>query len=253
MRLEDTPVLVTGAASGLGAATARHLAGQGARVALLDINADGAKRIADDIGGLALECDVTDLASAESAVSAAREAHGHARILVNCAGGGHAKRVVGKAGPMQLDDFVKIVSLNLFGTFNMIRLAAADMAGLPDSGDGERGVIVSTASVAAYEGQIGQSAYAASKGGIVSLTIQLAREFAQFGIRVMSIAPGIFQTPLLQAASKEVQESLSAAIPFPRRTGDPSEFADLVRHIVVNRYLNGEVIRLDGAIRLAPR
>ncbi|MDO8768693.1 MAG: SDR family NAD(P)-dependent oxidoreductase [Burkholderiaceae bacterium] len=253
MELKQTPVLVTGAASGLGAATARHLASQGARVALLDINIAGAREVALEIGGTAFHCDVTDSTSAEQAVAAAREAHGPARMLVNVAGGGVGRRVVGKDGTMPLEAFTRVVSLNLFGTFNMTRLAAAEMMSLPELAGGERGVIVSTTSVAAYEGQIGQSAYAASKGGIVSLTIQLAREFAQSGIRVMAVAPGIFLTPLLTAASAELQASLAAAIPFPKRLGDPAEFADLVGYIAANRYLNGEVIRLDGAVRLAPR
>lgn len=253
MELEQTPVLVTGAASGLGAATARHLAAQGARVALLDINLAAAQAIAAEIGGTAIHCDVTDSASAEQAIAAARAAHGPARMLVNVAGGGVGKRVVGKDGVMQLEAFTKVVSLNLFGTFNMTRLAAAEMMSLPELPSGERGLIVSTTSVAAYEGQVGQSAYAAAKGGIVSLTIQLAREFAHAGIRVMAVAPGIFKTPLLTAAPIELQESLAAAIPFPKRLGDPTEFAELVGHIAANRYLNGEVIRLDGAVRLAPR
>lgn len=253
MQLEQTPVLVTGAGSGLGAATARHLAAQGARVAVLDINLTAAQAIASEIGGIAIHCDVTDSDSAEQAISAAKAAHGPARMLVNVAGGGVGKRVVGKDGVMPLDAFKKLVSLNLFGTFNMTRLAAAEMMSLPELTDGERGLIVSTTSVAAYEGQVGQSAYAAAKGGIVSLTIQLAREFAQAGIRVMAVAPGIFKTPLLAAAPVELQQSLAGSIPFPKRLGDPAEFAELVGHIAVNRYLNGEVIRLDGAVRLAPR
>lgn len=253
MQLEQTPVLVTGAGSGLGAATARHLAAQGARVALLDINLPAAQAVAAEIGGTAIHCDVTDAGSAEKAIALATAAHGPARMLVNVAGGGVGKRVVGKDGVMPLEAFTKLVSLNLFGTFNMTRLAAAAMMSLPELPGGERGVIVSTTSVAAYEGQVGQSAYAAAKGGIVSLTIQLAREFAQAGIRVMAVAPGIFKTPLLMAAPVELQESLAAAIPFPKRLGEPSEFAELVAHIAANRYLNGEVIRLDGAVRLAPR
>lgn len=253
MKLTDTPVIVTGAGSGLGAATARHLASQGARVALLDINLASAREVANDIGGTAVYCDVTDATSAEEAVAAAKTAHGPARMLVNVAGGGVGRRVVGKDGVMPLEAFTKLVSLNLFGTFNMTRLAAAEMMGQPALSTGERGLIVSTTSVAAYEGQVGQSAYAAAKGGIVSLTIQLAREFAQSGIRVMAVAPGIFKTPLLTAAPVELQESLAAAIPFPKRLGDPGEFAELVAHIANNSYLNGEVIRLDGAVRLAPR
>ena len=253
MELNETPVVVTGAASGLGAATARMLAKQGARVALLDINLAAAQAVAQEIGGIAIHCDVTDSLSAENAMAAAKAANGPVRMLVNVAGGGVGRRVVGKDGVMPLEVFTKQVALNLFGTFNMTRLAAAEMMGQPELGSGERGVIVSTTSVAAYEGQVGQAAYAASKGGIVSLTLQLAREFAQSGIRVMAIAPGIFKTPLLMAAPIELQESLANAIPFPKRLGDPEEFADLVCHIATNKYLNGEVIRLDGAVRLAPR
>jgi NAD(P)-dependent dehydrogenase (short-subunit alcohol dehydrogenase family) len=252
MNLQDTPVLVTGGASGLGEATALHLAAQGARVTILDIQQERAEAVAARIGGLALRCDVTDPASAQAAITAARERHGVARLLVNCAGGGPASRVVGKNGPMPLEDFIKVVNLNLFGAFNMTRLAAAEMMAAPDV-EGERGLVLFTTSVAAYEGQIGQAAYTASKGALASLTIQLAREFAQFGVRVMAVAPGIFLTPLLYTASKEVQQSLADSIPFPKRLGAPEEFAELVGHIATNRYLNGEVIRIDGAVRLAPR
>tara|TARA_A100000171_G_scaffold52293_1_gene69969 strand:+ start:608 stop:1366 length:759 start_codon:yes stop_codon:yes gene_type:complete len=252
MNLQDTPVLVTGGASGLGEATALKLAAQGARVAILDVQDGKAQAVAKQINGIAIHCDVTSEQSAAQAIAQAKEAHGVARVLVNCAGGGVGKRVVGKSGPMPLDEFTKVVNLNLFGAFNMTRLAAAEMIAAEPVGE-ERGVILFTTSVAAYEGQIGQAAYAASKGGLVSLTIQLAREFAQFGVRVMSVAPGIFLTPLLYTASQEVQESLAKSIPFPQRLGQPDEFADLVQHIIGNRYLNGEVIRLDGATRLAPR
>ncbi|HCP77818.1 MAG: 3-hydroxyacyl-CoA dehydrogenase [Pusillimonas sp.] len=252
MNLQDTPVLVTGGASGLGEATALKLAAQGARVAILDVQDEKAQAVAKQINGIAIHCDVTSEQSAAQAIAQAKEAHGVARVLVNCAGGGVGKRVVGKSGPMPLEEFTKVVNLNLFGAFNMTRLAAAEMIAAEPVGE-ERGVILFTTSVAAYEGQIGQAAYAASKGGLVSLTIQLAREFAQFGVRVMSVAPGIFLTPLLYTASQEVQESLAKSIPFPQRLGQPDEFADLVQHIIGNRYLNGEVIRLDGATRLAPR
>lgn len=252
MELKDTPVIVTGGASGLGEATAERLAAQGARVAILDVQTERAQEVANRIGGLAIYCDVTDPDSAQEAIATAREKHGVARVLMNCAGGGVGKRVVGKSGPMALEDFTKVVNLNLFGSFNMTRLAAADMIASDPIGE-ERGVILFTTSVAAYEGQIGQAAYSASKGALTSLTIQLAREFAQFGVRVMSVAPGIFLTPLLYTASPEVQESLANAIPFPHRLGQPAEFADLVSHIIGNRYLNGEVIRLDGATRLGPR
>ena len=188
-----------------------------------------------------------------AAIAEAREKHGPARILVNCAGVGPAKRIVGRDGPMPLADFERVIAINLIGTFNMLRLAAADMAPLPPLEDGERGVIVSTASVAAFEGQIGQAAYASSKGGVAALTMPAAREFAQMGVRVLAIAPGIFATPMLRALPQDVQDSLGASVPFPKRLGAPSEFAELVLHCVRNGYLNGEVIRLDGALRMAPR
>jgi len=252
MKLQHTAVIVTGGASGLGEATALHLAAHGARVAILDLQQARAEALAARIGGLALHCDVTDPASAQAAIDQAREQHGVARLLVNCAGGGQPRRVVGKDGPMPLDDFIKVVNLNLFGAFNMTRLAVADMLAAP-AVEGERGLVMFTTSVAAYEGQIGQAAYTASKGALASLTIQLAREFAQFGVRVMAVAPGIFQTPLLHTASAAVQQSLAEAVPFPKRLGQPGEFAELVGHIATNPYLNGEVIRIDGALRLAPR
>jgi NAD(P)-dependent dehydrogenase (short-subunit alcohol dehydrogenase family) len=245
--------LVTGAASGLGAETARQLAKAGAKVALLDVNVDAAQKVADEIGGIALRCDVADAQSAEAALAQARDKLGIARILVNCAGIGPAKRIVGRDGPMPLPDFERVIAINLIGTFNMMRLAATAMSALESLSDGERGVIVSTASVAAFEGQIGQAAYAASKGGVAALTVPAAREFAQFGIRVLAIAPGIFATPMLRALPDEVQDSLAASVPFPKLLGRPEQFADLVLHCVVNTYLNGEVIRLDGALRMAPR
>jgi NAD(P)-dependent dehydrogenase (short-subunit alcohol dehydrogenase family) len=245
--------IVTGAASGLGAETAAALARAGARVALLDVNIEAARAHADKIGALAVRCDVTSADDAAAALQEARDRHGAARILVNCAGIGPAKRIVGRDGPMPLSDFERVIAINLVGTFNLMRLAAADMQSLESLADGERGVIVSTASVAAYEGQIGQAAYSASKGGVAALTIPAAREFAQFGIRVMAIAPGIFATPMLRALPQAAQDSLAAAVPFPKRLGEPREFADLVLTIVRNSYLNGEVIRLDGALRMAPR
>lgn len=253
MKLEQQAALVTGGASGLGAATARQLAQAGARVAILDLNLPLAQAVATEIGGLAIGCNVADAASAEAAVAQARAAHGAARVLVNCAGIGAAQRIVGRSGPMALDDFAKVINVNLIGSFNLMRLAAAAMSQLPALDEGERGVIISTASVAAYEGQVGQAAYAASKGGVVSLTLPAAREFAQFGIRVNAIAPGVFHTPLLGGLPKEAQESLAAAVPFPKRLGDPAEYAKLVLHIVDNVMLNGTVIRLDGALRMAPR
>jgi len=196
---------------------------------------------------------VADSASAEEAIKKATAAHGPARILVNCAGVGPAKRIVGRDGPMPLADYERVIKINLIGTFNMMRLAAAAMQGLDPLPDDERGVIVSTASVAAFEGQIGQSAYSSSKGGVAALTLPAAREFAQFGIRVLAIAPGIFSTPMLMALPQEAQDSLGASVPFPKRLGSPSEFAALVLHCIHNSYLNGEVIRLDGALRMAPR
>ena len=231
----------------------RQPAQAGAKVAILDLNLELAKQVASEIGGLAIACNVADANSAETAVAQARDAHGPARILVNCAGIGAAQRIVGREKAMPLEDFSRVIQVNLIGSFNLLRLAAADMSKLSALEDGERGVIISTASVAAYEGQIGQAAYAASKGGIVSLTLPAAREFAQFGIRVNAIAPGLFLTPLLQGLPKEAQDSLSASIPFPKRLGQPEEYAKLVLHIIDNIMLNGEVIRLDGALRMAPR
>jgi len=245
--------IVTGAASGLGAETAAHLAKAGAKVALLDIDIDVAKEMAGKIGGIAIRCDVTSADDAAKALAEAKSKHGAARILVNCAGVGPAKRIVGRDGPMPLSDFEKVIAVNLVGTFNMMRLAAAGMQLLEPLADGERGVIVSTASVAAYEGQIGQTAYAASKGGVAALTLPAARELAQFGIRVMAIAPGIFGTPMLRALPQATQDSLGASVPFPKRLGEPREFAELVMAIVKSGYLNGEVIRIDGALRMTPR
>jgi len=253
VNLNGQAALITGGGSGLGAATAMRLSEAGAKVTVLDVNFEGAQTVAARCGGLALQCDVSDPASATGAIAQAREKHGAARILVNCAGIGLAKRIVGKEGPMPLEDFTRVIQVNLIGTFNMMRLAAADMTTLDPLVDGERGVIVSTASIAAYEGQIGQAAYSASKGGIVALTMPAARELAQFGIRVLAIAPGLFLTPLLQKLPAEVQTSLGATIPFPKRLGGPPEFAELVLHCVQNVYLNGEVIRLDGSLRMAAK
>ncbi|MGA0611407.1 SDR family NAD(P)-dependent oxidoreductase [Caldimonas sp. KR1-144] len=254
MQLKGQAALVTGGGSGLGAQTARQLAALGARVAVLDINAEAAQAVAAEIGGLGVACDITDSDSVIAALDAAAAAHGAARVLMNVAGIGGAKRVIGRDGePMPLADFRRVIDVNLTGTFNVIRLAAARMARLEALDDGERGVIVNTASVAAYDGQVGQEAYAASKGGLVSLTLPLARDLAQHGVRVCTIAPGLFLTPLLYALPQEVQDSLAASIPFPKRLGKPEEFAQLAAHIVANPSLNGEVIRLDGALRLPPR
>jgi NAD(P)-dependent dehydrogenase (short-subunit alcohol dehydrogenase family) len=253
MDITGHAAIVTGAASGLGAATASDLARAGAQVACLDINLDGARAVAAKIGGEAVQCDVTDPGQAATALAQARSRHGPARILINCAGVGPAKRIVGRDGPMPLDEFARVINVNLIGTFNMTRLVAADMQGLSPLADGERGVIILTASVAAFEGQIGQAAYSASKGGVAALTLPAAREFAQFGIRVNAIAPGIFHTPMLMALSEEARASLAAAVPFPKLLGRPDQFASLVHHIIENAYINGEVIRLDGALRMAPR
>jgi NAD(P)-dependent dehydrogenase (short-subunit alcohol dehydrogenase family) len=253
MDIKGHAAIVTGGASGLGAATARALAGAGAKVALFDVNDQAAAELAADIKGVAIKCDVADSTSGSAAVKQAADAHGPARILVNCAGIGPAKRIVGRDGPMPLEDYERVIRVNLIGTFNMMRLAAAGMQSLNPTSEGERGVIVSTASVAAFEGQIGQSAYSSSKGGVAALTLPAAREFAQSGIRVLAIAPGIFGTPMLRGLPQEAQDSLGASVPFPKRLGEPREFAALVLHIVSNGYLNGEVIRLDGALRMAPR
>lgn len=253
MDLQGQAALVTGGGGGLGAGTARALAARGAKVAVLDVNEAGARAVAEEIGGLALNCDVTSAASAEAAVAKAREAHGPARVLVNCAGIAPAERIVGRNGPMPLENFRRVIDINLIGTFNLIRLAGAEMAGIEADGEGQRGVIVSTASVAAFEGQIGQAAYAASKGAVHALTIVAAREFARSGIRVCTIAPGLFGTPMLLGMPQDVQDSLAASVPYPSRFGTPDEYGRLVMHIVDNVMLNGETIRLDGAIRMQPR
>ncbi len=253
MEIKGHAAIVTGGGSGLGAATARALAGAGARLAIFDINEKAAAAVAAEVGGVAVACNVADSASAEAAIGKARAAHGAARILINCAGIGPAARIVGRDGPMALDAFRQVIEINLIGSFNLMRLAAADMIPLAPLADGERGVVISTASVAAYEGQIGQAAYSASKGGIVALTMPAAREFARSGIRVNTIAPGLFATPLLLGMPQPVQDSLAASVPFPSRFGTPQEYAKLALHIIDNAMLNGETIRLDGALRMAPK
>jgi NAD(P)-dependent dehydrogenase (short-subunit alcohol dehydrogenase family) len=254
MKIEGHSALVTGGGSGLGEAVARELARLGAKVAVLDVHAANAQRVAADIGGVALTADISDSASLAAALNAAEAEHGVARIVMNIAGIGTAKRVVGKDGnPAPLEDFERVIRINLIGTYNVVRLTAARIARLEPLDDGERGVMLMTASVAAFDGQVGQEAYSASKGGIVALTLPLARDLAQHGIRVCTVAPGLFATPLMQQLPEEVQKSLAASIPFPRRLGQPQEFAALAAHIVVNGHLNGEVIRLDGALRMAPR
>lgn len=254
MDMQGKSALVTGGASGLGLETAKRLARAGAKVAVLDLNLEAAEALAAEIGGIACGCDITDTASVQQAMHAARAAHGPARILVNCAGIGGARRLVGRDGaPMPLEDFSRIIGVNLIGTFNAIRLVAAEMVAQAPLEDGERGVIIMTSSAAAFDGQVGQEAYAASKGGLNALTLPLARDLAQFGVRVMTIAPGLFLTPLLYKLPEEVQQSLAASIPFPKRLGKADEFAQLAEQVVANLSLNGEVIRLDGALRLPPR
>ena len=254
MKIDGQAALVTGGASGLGEATARELARLGARVAVLDVNLALAEKVAADIGGVACQCDITSPDSVAAALAKATAAHGPARILMNIAGIGSAKRVVGKDGQAApLEDFAKVINVNLIGSYNMSRLFAADCVKLDPLEDGERGVMMFTASVAAFDGQVGQQAYSASKGGLVGMTLPMARDLAQHGIRVCTIAPGLFSTPLMQQLPEPVQQSLAASIPFPPRLGKPEEFAQLACHIVTNNHLNGEVIRLDGALRMAPR
>lgn len=253
MRLSGVHIAVTGSASGLGEATARHLAEQGARVSLLDLNRDKAALVAKAIDGEAFACDVTDPDSPAKALDAAIAALGPLRGLVHCAGIGTAARVLGRDGPQPLEAFEKVIRINLIGTFNMMRLASDRMAKQDPLPNGERGAIVNTASVAATDGQLGQCAYAASKGGIISLALPAARELARFGIRVNTVAPGIFLTPLLAELPEDVQKGLASSIPFPPRLGDPEEFAMAVRQCLENTYLNAETIRLDGALRLPPR
>ncbi|HTH11393.1 MAG TPA: SDR family NAD(P)-dependent oxidoreductase [Acidovorax sp.] len=254
MQIQGQAALVTGGASGLGEATARALAAQGAKVAVLDRNAELAEKVASEIGGVACPCDITDPASVQAAIDKAAAAHGPARILMNVAGIGSAKRVVqrdGSAAP--LEDFVRVVNINLIGTYNVSRLFAAACSKLDVLDNGERGVMMFTASVAAFDGQVGQQAYSASKAGLAGMTLPMARDLAQHAIRVCTVAPGLFATPLMKELPEAVQQSLAASIPFPPRLGKPEEFAELACHIVTNGHLNGEVIRLDGALRMAPR
>lgn len=253
MDIAGQTAFVTGGGSGLGAATAEALINAGAKVALLDIDIARAQATAERIGASAHHCDVADATSAEAAMAAAIAAQGTPRLLVNCAGVGPAARIIGRDGAMPLAAFAKVININLIGTFNLLRLAADAMSKADPDPHNERGVIVNTASIAAYEGQVGQAAYAASKGGVASLTLPAARELARHGIRVVTIAPGIFRTPMLEALPDDVKASLGASVPFPPRLGEPSEYAALVLHIVANGMLNGETIRLDGALRMAPR
>ncbi len=250
MDVNGLAAVVSGGASGLGEATARSLAKSGVHVSILDINGEGAKSVAGDIGGVAFACDISSAEGVETAINGAAEAHGPARIAINCAGIGRPAKIVGRDGPQNLEVFRRIIDINLVGTFNLLRLAGAGMQDLNPLDGGERGVIINTASVAAFEGQIGQAGYSASKGGVAAMTLPAAREFARFGIRVLTIAPGIFDTPMLSGLSQEVQDSLGSSVPFPSRLGKPEEYAALVMHMVSNAMLNGEVVRLDGAIRM---
>lgn len=254
MQIQGQAAIVTGGASGLGEATARELARLGAKVAVLDRNAEQAEKVAADIDGVACACDITDAASVSAALDKAAAAHGPARILMNVAGIGSAKRVVqrdGSAAP--LEDFVRVININLIGSYNVSRLFAAACSKLDVLDNGERGVMMFTASVAAFDGQVGQQAYSASKAGLAGMTLPMARDLAQHAIRVCTVAPGLFATPLMNELPEAVQQSLAASIPFPPRLGKPQEFAELACHIVTNGHLNGEVIRLDGALRMAPR
>ncbi|QGY05176.1 3-hydroxyacyl-CoA dehydrogenase [Methylobacterium mesophilicum SR1.6/6] len=253
--IKDRIFLVTGAASGLGAAVARMLVSEGGRVVLADIGRESGEQVAAELGEAARfsPCDVTQEADGQAAVRLALDAFGHLHGLVNCAGVAPGEKVVGRDGPHRLDSFARAIAINLVGTFNMIRLAADAISREEPQADGQRGVIVNTASIAAFDGQIGQAAYAASKGGVAALTLPVARELARHGIRVVTIAPGIFETPMMAGLPADVQESLGKTVPFPPRLGSPSEYAALVKHICENPMLNGEVIRLDGALRMPPR
>ena len=253
MDIAGISALVTGGASGLGAASARRLAGLGAKVGILDLNGDGAKAVGAEIGGAGVGCDVTGADAVEAALAELSDALGVPRVVVNCAGIGVAGRIVGRGGPMPLEAFTRVVDINLFGTFNVMRLAAAAMSELDPNEEGERGVVINTASVAAFDGQIGQAAYAASKGAIASITLPAAREFARMGVRVVTIAPGILETPMFDNVPEATREGLLSITQFPARLGLPEEYAHLVQHIVENPLLNGETIRLDGAVRLPPR
>jgi len=253
MLIKNSIFLITGGASGLGEATARMAAENGAKVVIADLQADLGEKLAKEIGGRFAKCDVTSEADGKAAVELAVKAFGGIHVLVNCAGIGTAERTIGKEGPHNLGHFTRVVTINLIGSFNMIRLAADAMAKAGPNAAGERGVIINTASVAAYDGQIGQAAYSASKGGIVGMTLPIARDLSRNGIRVCTIAPGIFETPMLLGMPKDVQDALGKMVPFPPRLGRPVEYAQLARAIIENEMMNGETIRLDGAIRMAPK
>jgi NAD(P)-dependent dehydrogenase (short-subunit alcohol dehydrogenase family) len=255
MKVENCVALVTGGASGLGEATVRTLVQGGAKVGILDLTADRGQAIASELGAQAIFCqtDVTDEKSVQAAVDRTVESFGGVHVAINCAGVGAPAKVIGKEGPMDMAHFNQVVQINLMGTVHVIRLAGIKMLENTPNEDGEKGVVVNTASVAAFEGQIGQAAYAASKAGVVGMTLPIAREFAEYGIRVVTIAPGLFKTPMLEGLPENVQEALGKMVPFPKRLGMPSEYAGMVRHIIENAMLNGEVIRLDGAIRMAAK
>lgn len=253
MDVKGKAALITGGGSGIGAECMRHLARAGMKVAALDVNMDGARAVAKETGGIAVECDVTSADSAEAAVKAAREQNGVAQLLINCAGIASVGRIIGRNGPLPLADFERTIRINLIGTFNLMRLAAHDMSNVEPGPDGERGLIVNTASVAAFEGQVGQAAYTASKGGVAALTIQAARELATRGIRVNTISPGLIETPMLAGLPEAAQQSLREQPEFPKRLGRPDEYARLVLHLAENVLINGTVVRLDGALRMAAR
>ncbi|OYX12039.1 MAG: 3-hydroxyacyl-CoA dehydrogenase [Rhizobiales bacterium 32-66-8] len=255
MKIENSVFVVTGAGSGLGAAVARRLVAEGASVVILDVNAQAGAAVAEELGARArfIRADVTSEADGMEAVALALAEFGHLNGLVNCAGVAPGEKVVGRDGPHRLESFARAVSINLIGTFNMLRLAADAIVKQPADENGERGVIINTASIAAFDGQIGQAAYAASKGGVAALTLPVARELARAGVRVVTIAPGIFETPMMAGLPQDVQDALGKSVPFPPRLGRPEEYAALVVHICENIMLNGEVIRLDGALRMPPR
>jgi len=253
MLIKNSVFLITGGASGLGEATARMAVENGGKVLIADLQAERGEKLAKELGGRFVKCDVTSEADGKAAVEAAVKELGGVHVLVNCAGIGTAERTLGKEGPHNLAHFTRVITINLIGSFNMIRLAADAMAKAGPNAAGERGVIVNTASVAAFDGQIGQAAYSASKGGIVGMTLPIARDLSRSGIRVCTIAPGIFETPMLLGMPKDVQDALGKMVPFPPRLGRPVEYAQLARAIIENEMMNGETIRLDGAIRMAPK
>lgn len=253
MHLHDQTALITGAASGLGEACARRFAAQGMKVVLVDLNAERGEALAAELGGRFVRADVSSESDVQAAVDRTREHFGGPHVVVNCAGIVIGERVAGKNGPHSLSAFEKVIRVNLIGTFNVIRLAAAVMAGNEPDSNGERGVIINTSSVAAFDGQIGQAAYSASKGGVAAMMLPIARELARFGIRVVAIAPGVFETPMMAGMSDAVRDSLGQQVPFPPRLGKPDEYAQLAQAIIENPYLNGEVIRLDGGIRMTAK